>query len=136
MSENVAKGRQDKIAECRTMSQLCSIFSTSVRAYKHTATTEKERITQNSSLISQDKVDKEKVVNCRSVVCALPSCCRLLLGFRLTSASPVQTRATCLRSIGNAPPICTAIRPPVVTLCLAGFQALKKRKRCNTHPSS
>ena len=34
------------------------------------------------------------------------------------------TRATCLKSFkhtGGTPPICTAIRPPFVTLCLAGF---------------
>ena len=42
------------------------------------------------------------------------------------------TRTTCLKSTGGTPPICTAIRPPFVTLCLAGFKALEKGKRRNT----
>ena len=42
------------------------------------------------------------------------------------------TRTTCLRSTGGTPPICTAVHPPFVTLCLAGFKALEKGKRRNT----
>ena len=37
-------------------------------------------------------------------------------------------------STGGTPPISTAVRPPFVSLCLAGFKALEKGKRRNTPP--
>ena len=39
----------------------------------------------------------------------------------LGTAQEPPTRTTCLKSAGSTPPICTAIRPPFATLCLAGF---------------
>ena len=53
----------------------------------------------------------------------------LVLGVGVFSFLPIswglfrnpQNRTTCLKSTGGTPPICTAVRPPFLTLCLAGF---------------
>ena len=39
------------------------------------------------------------------------------------SWDPNPTRTTCLKSTGSTRPVCTAVHPIFVTLCLAGFPA-------------
>ena len=53
---------------------------------------------------------------------------------RMGTIQESPTRTTCLKSTGSTPPIRTAVRPPFVTLCLAGFKALEKGKRRSTPP--
>ena len=44
---------------------------------------------------------------------------------KLGTVQEPPNRTTCLKSTGRTPPICTAVHPSFVTLCLAGFSALE-----------